>query len=46
MTALEYLDYLIVTRHHEDDVHSIPIQLSELQALRAMLVAEEKSRTQ
>lgn len=42
MSALDYLDYLIATKQVEGDIHTIPIQLSELQALRALMNAEKK----
>jgi hypothetical protein len=42
MTALEYLDYLILAKKTEDGLHTIPIQMSELQCLRALMNAEQK----
>ena len=44
MNAEEYLEYLIDTAKSCGEHHTMPVQLQELELLRAMLEAEKKMR--
>jgi hypothetical protein len=45
MNAEQYLNYLIETaKSCGEEYHSMPVQVSELELLKAMLAAEAKQR--
>lgn len=44
MNSEEYLEYLIDTAKSNGEHHTLPVQVQELELLRAMLNAEKMSR--
>jgi hypothetical protein len=44
MNAEQYLEYLIDTAKSCGEHHTMPVQLQELELLKAMLAAESKQR--